>query len=105
MNQQSNQRSRASSSLALWTVVAVFALCALLTPILPGAVADLAFIVPLIAFGAVHGTMRHGWRAMVAFAVITLVVSNVTENLSIITGFPFGHYHYKIGRASCRERV
>lgn len=94
MNQQSKQRSRASSSVALWAVVAVFALSSLLTPVLPGALADLAFIVPLITFGAVHGTMRYGWRATAAFAVITLVVSNIMENLSILTGFPFGHYHY-----------
>ena len=94
MNQPSNPRSRASSSLGLWAVVAVFAGCALLSPVIPGALADLVFIVPLIAFGAVHGTMRYGWRVMVVFAVITLIVSNLMENLSILTGFPFGHYHY-----------
>ncbi|UYB39067.1 carotenoid biosynthesis protein [Streptomyces sp. Je 1-4] len=97
MNQHSNQRGKASAGLALWAVVAVFTLCTLLTPVLPGALADLTFMVPLIVFGAVHGTKRYGWRAVVAFAVITLVVSNIMENLSIITGFPFGHYHYTDG--------
>ena len=28
------------------------------------------------------------------FFVITFIVSNFYENLSILTGFPFGHYHY-----------
>ena len=31
---------------------------------------------------------------MLAFAGICLVVSNAFENVSILTGFPFGHYHY-----------
>ena len=26
--------------------------------------------------------------------VICLVVSNILENTSVLTGFPFGHYHY-----------
>jgi hypothetical protein len=41
-----------------------------------------------------HGSRQFGWRNMLAFAVICLVVSNIFENLSILTGFPFGHYHY-----------
>jgi len=32
-----------------------------------------------------------------AFVVICLVVSNILENTSILTGFPFGHYHYTDG--------
>ncbi|PZG00921.1 hypothetical protein C1I93_01230 [Micromonospora endophytica] len=31
------------------------------------------------------------------FLVETLVISNVYENLSVETGFPFGHYHYTGG--------
>ena len=29
-----------------------------------------------------------------AFVAICLAVSNILENTSILTGFPFGHYHY-----------
>src|SRR5205085_10090892 len=31
------------------------------------------------------------------FLVLSLVVSNVLENTSILTGFPFGHYYYTSG--------
>ena len=41
-----------------------------------------------------HGAQRYGWRAIGVFVVAGLVISNVLENLSIQTGFPFGHYHY-----------
>jgi putative membrane protein len=47
-----------------------------------------------VAFALVHGAARYGWRGIAAFIVICLVVSNILENASILTGFPFGHYHY-----------
>src|ERR1700693_5271717 len=47
-----------------------------------------------VAFALIHGAVRYGWRGIAAFIVICLVVSNILENTSILTGFPFGHYHY-----------
>ncbi len=47
-----------------------------------------------VAFALIHGAVRDGWTGIVAFVVISLVVSNILENTSILTGFPFGHYHY-----------
>jgi uncharacterized membrane protein len=47
-----------------------------------------------VAFAVLHGVRRYGWRALSAYAAVTLVVSFGLENLSIATGFPFGHYHY-----------
>jgi putative membrane protein len=47
-----------------------------------------------VVFALVHGAARYGWRGIAAFIVICLVVSNLLENTSILTGFPFGHYHY-----------
>ena len=47
-----------------------------------------------VIFAIVHGALRYRWTGMVAFIVICLVVSNILENTSILTGFPFGHYHY-----------
>src|SRR5438552_13242207 len=47
-----------------------------------------------VAFALVHGATRYGWRGIAAFIAICLVVSNILENTSILTGFPFGHYHY-----------
>lgn len=48
----------------------------------------------LLAFVLFHGAMRYRWSGILVFIVIALVVSNVLENASILTGFPFGHYHY-----------
>jgi len=38
--------------------------------------------------------LRYRWSGILAFLVVCLVVSNILENTSILTGFPFGHYHY-----------
>jgi uncharacterized membrane protein len=47
-----------------------------------------------VIFALIHGAMRYRWTGMLAFIAICLVVSNILENTSILTGFPFGHYHY-----------
>jgi len=46
------------------------------------------------AFSISHGIARYGFKDMLVFFVISGVVSNIYENLSIFTGFPFGSYHY-----------
>lgn len=53
----------------------------------------LATFVPLI-FIFVHGSLSYRLRDLLVFAAITLVVSNIFENLSVLTGFPFGKYVY-----------
>src|SRR5579871_1342624 len=53
----------------------------------------LVTFVPLI-FVLVHGSLSYRLRDLLVFAAITLVVSNIFENMSILTGFPFGHYYY-----------
>lgn len=51
-----------------------------------------ALIIAVLAFA--HGYKRFGLRNMIIFFIITWLVSNTFESLSIATGFPFGHYHY-----------
>jgi putative membrane protein len=53
----------------------------------------LATFVPLI-FLFVHGSLSYRLRDLLVFATITLVVSNIFENMSVLTGFPFGNYFY-----------
>jgi hypothetical protein len=48
----------------------------------------------LIAIATLHGLRRYSLKQFLIFFVIAFVVSNFYENLSILTGFPFGHYHY-----------
>ena len=49
---------------------------------------------PAVAFAFAHGSVSYGLRDMIIFALICAGVSNVLENVSILTGFPFGHYYY-----------
>src|SRR5882757_1794161 len=79
-----------------WTIAALYVAVNLLRPtgFVPGNLSlPLSALLPM-AFALLHGTRHYGWRDMLAFVVICLVVSNAFENLSILTGFPFGHYHY-----------
>jgi uncharacterized membrane protein len=48
----------------------------------------------LTLFAMLHGASTYGWRGILFFLVVCLGVSNAFENLSILTGFPFGWYHY-----------
>ncbi|MGD8404982.1 MAG: carotenoid biosynthesis protein [Anaerolineales bacterium] len=56
-------------------------------------VTALATFIPLI-FLFVHGSLNYRLRDLLVFSAITLVVSNIFENMSVLTGFPFGHYYY-----------
>jgi putative membrane protein len=80
----------------LWAVTAVVVIGLLATAFVP-AVVRLPVIVLQVVFVIWHGGQRYGWRAIGVFAVAVLVISNILENLSIQTGFPFGHYHYTGG--------
>lgn len=48
----------------------------------------------LTAFAFTHGIGRYGWRTMVIFFVVVVVIGWSYESLSIQTGFPFGDYYY-----------
>ena len=60
---------------------------------------DLAVMGPVTTilitiFSFTHGMERYGLKRMVMFVVMISLVSWGYETLSIMTGFPFGHYHY-----------
>lgn len=82
-------------SIVLWIITGVVLILQLTRTLVPG------LGVPLLltqgVFTLLHGSRRYGWRAILVFCLITLVVSNAFENLSVLTGFPFGNYHYTQG--------
>ncbi|HVV08267.1 carotenoid biosynthesis protein [Amycolatopsis sp.] len=86
-----------SPSRALWILTAVIAAGLLVAAFAPGAGARLPVIVVQVGFVLLHGAHRYGRRAIGVFAGAGLIISNILENLSIRTGFPFGHYHYTGG--------
>ena len=51
-------------------------------------------LLAMIPFTLIHGVRRYGGKLLFAFFVVAYVISNGFENLSVLTGFPFGHYHY-----------
>src|SRR5712692_8075491 len=82
----------------LWGLLAVFTGVTLLRSLAPNVLPSLlgvalVTLLPL-AFVFGHGSRNYRFRDMLVLAAITLVVSNIFENLSILTGFPFGHYYY-----------
>lgn len=78
----------------LWGLVMLLALMILSMKfnILPN-IAAFGFI-PMFLFAWVHGAQHYGLKNMVIWFVITWIVSNFFEGLSIATGFPFGNYYY-----------
>jgi putative membrane protein len=77
----------------LWLLAAAAALVGVTIP-LAGTAVTLPILLLSVPFALIHGVRRYGWRTLLFFLIETLVVSNFFENLSISTGFPFGHYHY-----------
>jgi uncharacterized membrane protein len=87
------ERSRGTTT--LWVLTAVILLGMLVMAFVPGL--RMVLIVVEVGFALLHGARRYGWRAIGVFVVAGLVISNILENVSIATGFPFGHYHYTGG--------
>src|SRR6266853_789510 len=82
----------------LWTLVVIDVVLTLVNAVFPNHIPvplliPLLIVVPL-AFALFHGAVRYQWSGIIIFLVICLVVSNLLENTSILTGFPFGHYYY-----------
>ncbi|EIZ78315.1 hypothetical protein WSK_3060 [Novosphingobium sp. Rr 2-17] len=84
-----------------WPVVVIWALTLVAVALALGAQfvagAGTGMALPLIlAFplALLHGARRYGMRANLVFFAVAWIFSNFFENLSILTGFPFGNYHY-----------
>lgn len=80
----------------LWLVLISYVAVTFFFPLLP--LPLFIYFVLLIFLGSlfaiIHGVFRYGWRGMFFFIVMCLSISNILENVSILTGFPFGYYHY-----------
>jgi putative membrane protein len=79
---------------SLWGLVAIYAAILFTSSIWPGSVPVSLLVLFLLAFILIHGALRYRWSGIALFVAIALVVSNLLENVSILTGFPFGHYYY-----------
>ena len=82
----------------LWTLVLIYVVVTLVNALFPNRI-PIPILIPIlvlvpVAFALLHGAQRYGWTGIIIFLIICLVVSNLLENISILTGFPFGHYYY-----------
>jgi len=83
-------------NILLWAIVAVFVAYRIALCFFPEALPGAAFVLsglPFV-FALIHGVCNYRFRDILIFLAITLVISNLLENCSILTGFPFGHYYY-----------
>jgi uncharacterized membrane protein len=92
----SGRRRPTGWTAVLWLLTAIAVPLAVVYP-LTGQPVSLWVVLLLVPFSLIHGVRRYGAKALLIFLAETLVVSNILENLSIATGFPFGHYHYTGG--------
>ena len=51
-------------------------------------------VVLLIIFTLAHGSVRYGIRGIGVFFIVAVLITNIFENMSIVTGFPFGQYYH-----------
>src|SRR5450432_302852 len=76
----------------LWTLVILNVVLTLGNALFPKYIPTLLLIPFLVAipsaFALLHGARKYQWSGILTFLVICLVVSNVLENTSILTGFP-----------------
>src|SRR3984893_15779468 len=90
------QATQGWTSPLLWVLAAssVIAHMATIVLHLPQGAGGAMIASSLTLFGLLHGAATYGWRGILLFLVVCLGVSNAFENLSIVTGFPFGSFHY-----------
>ncbi len=78
----------------LWVLVVAYTTATLASTVFSIFIPIPLFLLLTVAFALIHGALRYGWSGIVMFIIVCLVVSNILENISILTGFPFGHYYY-----------
>ncbi|MEZ5750804.1 MAG: carotenoid biosynthesis protein [Paracoccaceae bacterium] len=82
----------------IWIIIALFAVFSAFKPVLLGTPVEAVFPVVSIAapvlFVLLHAPREIGWRRLGLFFALTFVISWSYETASILTGFPFGWYHY-----------
>jgi putative membrane protein len=97
MNRASERTSGPGVGLLLGAILAAYA-CARILEVFHGGAPRL-WIVSLdvlsaMAFALVDGARHYRLRGILVFAAICTVIGNITENLSVLTGFPFGRYYF-----------
>ncbi|MEU8157119.1 carotenoid biosynthesis protein [Micromonospora sp. NPDC048986] len=78
----------------MWFAVGVDAIANLVPLPLAGSVVTVVSLLMELTFALSHAAVAYRWRGALVFLLLALVVSNVIEDIGVLTGVPFGHYHY-----------
>lgn len=90
MNRTTRGKITWATIVVLFLVTCAIDVAGLLTP----GLAAITLTVLLVAIAVLHGTITYRAKDFAMFFVVTFIISNIAENLSIKTGVPFGHYYY-----------
>src|SRR5260370_9669974 len=93
LTKATSTRNQKLTNLVLWVTAVGYVVFTVITAILPNGISVPAILF-LFPFVLIHGLKRYPWKGIVVFIVITFIISGIMENLSILTGFPFGLYYY-----------
>jgi uncharacterized membrane protein len=84
-------------TVALFLILALYAVARVLEIVsnpLPQVVIVALDVLSTLAFALVHGARHYGWRGILTFTAICIVVGNLVENVGVMTGFPYGRYYF-----------
>ena len=51
-------------------------------------------VLSAMAFALTDGARRYGFKGILIFADLCVLVGNVIENIGVVTGIPFGRYYF-----------
>jgi len=81
----------------LWAFLAIYAAARFTQAFpdeIPMAVIVALHVLPPLAFSIVHGAALYRLRGILMFLLLCVIVGGGFEELSLHTGFPFGHYYF-----------
>jgi putative membrane protein len=97
MNRPPSPPQPTIATLALGLILAFYA-CARILEIAPNALPRTAIValdvLSAMTFALFDGYRHYRLRGILVFAVICAIVGNITENLGVVTGLPFGRYYF-----------
>lgn len=97
MNQPPGAPRSLPSKVAPILILAAY-VCARALEIAPTSLPRMAIValdvLSALAFAVVDGAWQYRLRGILVFAGIAVVAGNISENLGVVTGFPFGRYRF-----------
>ena len=97
VNQPQTTSRGLATTLALGVILAAYVYARVLE-IVPTPLPHIAIValdvLSALAFALVDGARNFRLRGILVFTAICVVVGNISENLGVATGFPFGRYYF-----------